>query len=398
MIREIAIYFYLLFVKITFNICKMFKIKRKIVFVVSFGDNTNYIYQEIVKSKMDYDIVILYKGKSGDLFRDYPKLKLIDFEGKNIFNIVKSFYHLATAQFIFVDNYFGFLASITFKPNVECIQLWHASGAIKKFGLEDQTIQFRSKKALERFQRVYNNFHRVIVGSEIMADIFVKSFNIPKERILRTGIPRTDFYYDNMAHEHIIQKYKSKNPNIFGKKKILYAPTFRDNELNEFQLKIDLNLFYEQLGDGYVLLLRVHPAVKVKENYAKMYPGFVYDYSSSMYDINELLLISDYLITDYSSIPYEYSLLKRPMIFFAYDLEQYKKERGLVDDYEQMVPGPIVKTTEELVKAIKEKSEDPTKLANYANKWNAYSQGSSSRNIVMYMLKKENEKERQYSH
>src|SRR5699024_1500932 len=89
---------------------------------------------------------------------------------------IRSIYHLATARVIFIDNYFGFLAATSFKENVTCVQLWHAAGAIKQFGLKDPSNQYRSKRANQRFKKVYKQFHQIVVGSEKMADIMKESF------------------------------------------------------------------------------------------------------------------------------------------------------------------------------------------------------------------------------
>jgi CDP-glycerol glycerophosphotransferase (TagB/SpsB family) len=105
---------------------------------------------------------------------------------------------------------------------------------------------------------------------------------------------------------------------------ILYAPTYRDHQLDQFELKLDLEKMYQELSDEYVLLLRFHPAIKSSLENNELYSNFVYDYSSSRYDANELLLITDLLITDYSSIPYEFSLLNKPMIFLLMILNNTK--------------------------------------------------------------------------
>ncbi|WP_338470684.1 CDP-glycerol glycerophosphotransferase family protein [Niallia sp. XMNu-256] len=386
MVREFIITIYLFVFKLVFDFFNLFPLKNKVTFVVSFGDNSKYVYEEIRKLDKDITVVVLYKGTSNLHFRDYPDIKLIPFETLHIIDILRSIYHLATSNHIFVDNYFGFLAVTDFKKDVECIQLWHASGAIKKFGLEDRSVQFRSSRAQQRFLKVYEKFNKVVVGSDHMANTFINSFHLRKENILRTGVPRTDFYYNKELHAKIKNQFVNAYPELINKKKILYAPTYRDHQLDRFDLKLDLENMQNELGKDYVVLLRLHPAVKNSVNYAETYPGFVYDFSSAQHDINELLVIADYLITDYSSIPYEYSLLNKPMIFFAYDLESYQKERGLGDKYERMVPGPIVKQTTDLIQIIKENQFDYNQIRIYAKKWNKYSTGQSSQRLVQYLF------------
>ena len=166
----------------------------------------------------------------------------------------------------------------------------------------------------------------------------------------------------------------------------MYAPTYRDQELDRFKLAMNLDRMYAELSGEYVLVLRLHPAIKNVEDYNKKYPDFVLNYSSSEYDINELLIVSDILITDYSSILYEFSLLKKPMIFYAYDLDDYQAGRGLWEDYEQLVPGPVAKTTEEIIRAIQQNEFDIDEIEEFSHRWNKYSRGHSSENLVSYLF------------
>src|SRR5699024_10217831 len=291
---------------------------------------------------------------------------VLEFEVTSSFDWVKSIYHLATSRFVFVDNYFGFLAAVRFRAGVECIQLWHAAGAIKQFGLKDPSIEYRTERARRRFKKVYDRFDHVVVGSEKMARIFKESFGLSNERMLRTGLPRTDFYDDARDMERVATELQRAYPAIRDKKVMLYAPTFRDNALKSTELELDIGTLYRALGDEYVLLLRLHPAIQ--GNFNNAYPDFVIDVTDYP-DIHHLLVVTDLLITDYSSIPFEFSLLGRPMIFFAYDLEEYEESRGFTADYEGMVPGPIVKTTDELISVVKSGDFHLDEVQEFAREW-----------------------------
>ena len=389
MVREIAISLYLFIFKWAFLFFNLVPLKDKTTFVVSFGDNSKYVFEEMLRQGIQNDVVFLCKGKSRSQFVGYDKVSLVSFESLNMFEWLVSIYHLATSKHVLVDNYFGFLSVTEFKKEVECIQLWHASGAIKKFGLKDQSIRDRSPKAVQRFLSVYRKFSKVVVGSDKMADIFKEAFALENGNILRTGIPRTDFFYDEQKKQERIQNLICENKLLHEKKVILYAPTYRDNELNEYELQLDLNELKNGLGEGYIVFLRLHPAVTVTEDYEKKFQGFVFDYSSSHYDINDLLLVSDYLITDYSSIPYEFSLLRKPMIFFTYDLEEYKQKRGIWEGFEENLPGPIVFDTKSIVEVIQKEYFDYELIEDYAFEWNKYSNGKSSYNLIRYMFGKQ---------
>ncbi len=386
MARELAISLYLFVFKCVFSILNLLPLKDKTTFVISFGDNSQYVFEEMQRQKIQTEVVFLCKGNCIKKFAHYQYVTKIPFETYNLLNWFRAIYHLATSRYVLIDNYFGFLAAIHFKAGVECIQLWHATGALKKFGLEDESVQSRSLRAKQRFLQVYSRFHKVVVGSDVMAAIFKRSFNLKEENILRTGIPRTDFFFDGESKQRVLKALLHKHPEWKGKKTILYAPTYRDHELKEFSLKLDVEKMHRELGNDYILMLRLHPAIQHRLDFEKAAPGFLYDFSSDEYEINELLIAADILITDYSSIPFDYSLLHRPMIFFAYDLEVYEGRRGIFDGFEENLPGPIVKDTDSIVELVKQNRFNLNVVDYYAEQWNKYSKGDSSANLVRYLF------------
>src|SRR5699024_3793364 len=354
MARELAITVYLSVFRLIFTLFKQFPQKEKTTFVASFGENILYTVNELEKHMKD-QVVILKTSQCKTDFNHSSNRTILEFEILHVIDWLRSIYHLATSQKVLVDNYYGFLAVTDFRPDVQCIQLWHAAGAIKKFGLEDPSIENRSARANRRFRKVYDRFDFVIVGSEKMASIFKQSFDLSNERILRTGIPRTDFFFDDEAKEAAKNSLVADYPVINEKKVMLYAPTYRDNELDIGELKLDIEKMYQAFKHDYVLLLRLHPAINGE--FQNKYPGFVINVSGN-YNINHLLVITDILITDYSSIPFEFSLLNKPMVFFAYDLDQYAIDRGFWETYEDLVPGPVVENTNDLVDVIRNRTFD----------------------------------------
>jgi len=385
MVRELAITLYLLLFRLFFNIFKLFPQKQKATFVSSFGDNILYTVNQLEKESDD-DIVILKTKQCKIDFEVTAQRKILLFELTHALDWVRSIYHLATSQVIFIDNYFGFLGVSKFKPNVKCIQLWHAAGAIKQFGLVDPSVKERSQQAKRRFEQVYNRFTHVVVGSEKMSDIFHESFGLGYERMLRTGIPRTDFYFDIESMENAIFKLNRIYPIIQRKKVLLYAPTFRDETLNSAKIVLDINRLHHEFKNEYVLLLRLHPAIQGV--FKNQYPEFVIDVSDYP-DIHHLLVVTDVLVTDYSSIPFEFSLLDRPMVFFAYDLEEYEDARGFWEDYESLVPGPVVRDTESIVNVIKDNLFDYERIQVFAEEWNEYSDGASSKRLIDVIYERE---------
>ncbi|MDQ0254447.1 CDP-glycerol glycerophosphotransferase (TagB/SpsB family) [Evansella vedderi] len=392
MVRELAISSYLFIFRIIFTIFNLLPAKEKTVFVTSFGDNALYVLEEI-KSQTDQQIIVLKGANCKINFDDHKEVTIKSFESMNVSQFIQSIYHLATSKVVFVDNYFGFLSVTDFKPDVKCIQLWHAAGAIKQFGLKDPSIAQRSDRAKKRFKKVYSRFTSVVIGSEKMTPIFRESFGLKEENMLPTGIPRTDFFYDHSEKDKVKGVLESKYPSIKDKKVLLYAPTYRDNELESPTLALDLVQMYKAFSDEYVLLLRLHPAVKTTIDHSV--ENFVYDVSDYE-NINHLLLVTDILISDYSSIPFEFSLLHKPMIFFAYDLENYEKLRGFWEDYGNNMPGPIAKDTNDIIAFIQHNQFDLEKIKRFSDQWNHYSNGHSSANLVakIYDLEKSKQQEK----
>ncbi|WP_261131767.1 CDP-glycerol glycerophosphotransferase family protein [Bacillus sp. Marseille-Q3570] len=364
--------------KLFFNMFQLFPQKEKTTFVASFGDNIFHVADQLSKTQ-NHEIIFLINPKCPINFDNIKNSKVYFFECINLFHWIISIYHISTSKMVFVDNYYGFLSVTNFKPNVQCVQLWHAAGAVKKFGLKDPTIKGRPDTAKKRIESVYKRHSHITVGSEKMASIIHHSFGVDDEAILRTGIPRTDFFFDDEKKQLVIEQTKDEFPVIESKKVILYAPTFRDGEFDLTDINLDLQSMYEELKDDYVVFLRIHPAVKF--NLKNNYSSFVYDVSD-YYSVNHLLLITDYLITDYSSIPFEFSLLRKPMIFYMYDLDEYKKKPGIWMEFENNIPGPVAQNTSEIISIIKEHKFDYTTIEKFAAEWNQYSKGNSSETLI----------------
>lgn len=387
MLREFAIEVYLTFFRIVFFLCNQLPMKQKTVFVTSFGGNTKEVVAAHQRILGDEQRIIVLKTPESTTAFDHIKGTVLDFRVKAFFQFIKAIYHLATSSHIFIDNYYGFLAVADFKKDVVCTQLWHAAGAIKKFGLEDQTNQYRSPKALERFEAVYEKFHNVVVGSEPMREIFQQSFGLHEDRFLKTGVPRTDFFFDTAKLEQSRESIVTDFPMIQNKKVLLYAPTYRDEELDTAAIELDLEKMYRALSQEYILFLRLHPAVS--SEFENQFPGFVFNVSYYP-SINDLLIAADILITDYSSIPVEFSLLHKPMIFYAYDLEDYIKERGIwMSDFSEF-PGPIVRTTAELICTIEQEQFNMDEVAAFCKEWNQYSDGKSSERLTHTLFPNKN--------
>ncbi|KKK33932.1 hypothetical protein WN59_10025 [Salinicoccus sediminis] len=382
MVREAAINLYLVITKVIFNLFRSLPVQKKTVMIASFGDNIQYVLDE-VHERTSSKIVLLKDSRCTYTFRNADDKNTIRFVPVNIPGSIRGLYHLATAKHIFVDNYQVVLASCDFREEQTCIQLWHADGAVKLFGFKDKATIERTPSAQKRFKQVYENFHKVVVSSDDMGWIFEEAFDISHENLLKTGMPRTDFFYNEDRMQRATDKLHRQLPHLKGKEVILYAPTFREGRFKVDELRLNIKNLKKGLSEDHHLLLRLHPAVTSGGEWDD---DFVTDVSRG-YDIFELLAITDILVTDYSSIPFEFAILGRPMIFYPYDLEEYVTTRGIWFDYETFVPGPVVYHSSEMIDVIRREAFRLEKVLLFDETWNKYADGRSTEKLVTTLYK-----------
>ncbi|GMQ72461.1 CDP-glycerol glycerophosphotransferase family protein [Tetragenococcus halophilus] len=261
-------------------------------------------------------------------------------------NSLKYWYYMARAKY-FIENTNLPDQYAKRKKQVE-VQTFHGT-FMKTMGFDEPYFKNGSKKRQNNFERRNKRWDLAISPSKYMTNKIRSAFNYEGE-IIETGFPRNDDIYLN-NHSDYINKVKSNLGISYDKKVILYAPTYRNK--GSFDLDLDLSLMREKLGDDYVILVRLHYFVANNINIQNFAP-FALDVSNYE-DINDLYVISDALVTDYSSVMFDFAHLERPMLFFAYDYEDYVNDsRGVYLDYSEVVPGPIVTTTVELIEELQQ--------------------------------------------
>lgn len=287
--------------------------------------------------------------------REFPDFELVWFTKKDKFTnpvnfFVRKAYHLATASFVFLDNEFLPMVYIRFPAEVKVVQLWHGTGTIKKFG---QDVNTGSLKKLE--YRANQRITHLIVNSEAVKKEYASAFGVREERIYVLGLPRTDLLVDEKFMEQRRRQFFKEHPELQGKRCVLYAPTFRDDEVKHPRIPLDLQKMSEELPEDMILLLRLHP--HVAEHIRGVFENNPWKNIVNVSEISgvtTLLAVADVLVTDYSSIVFEYCLRHKPMLFFAYDLEEFETTgRSFYRDYRKFVPGKIVFTPQQLVESLK---------------------------------------------
>src|SRR5699024_1953645 len=246
--------------------------------------------------------------------------------------------------------------SIKKRDNCIYIQTWHGTPLKKLAGdLDNVSMPGTNPVTYKRnFSNETAKWDYLISPNEYSSRIFERAFWF-KGELLEYGYPRNDILYNRNSPEEI-NALKTKLNLPLDKKVILYAPTWRDDEYYskgnyKFSLKLNLHEMQQSLGDEYIIVLRMHYLIASNLDISE-YPSFVFDFSNYN-DISELYLVSDILITDYSSVFFDYANLKRPVLFYTYDLEKYQNQlRGFYLNMYEALPGPLLETSKELLDAI----------------------------------------------
>lgn len=278
------------------------------------------------------------------------------------------------------------------------VQLWHGT-PLKKLGY-DIINSDNAMNSLSEIKNKYDTdaskFKYILAPSEFAKEKFISAWNLKNhgkdDKVIVEGYPRND-YLSNYKPDDV-EAIKERLGVPKDKKIIFYAPTWRDNQHDSkigytFEPDIDFDLIRDELGDEYIILFRIHYLAANRVNLEK-YRGFVYDVSE-VSDINELYVISDILLTDYSSVFFDFANLERPMIFYMYDYEEYQNNlRGFYFDTNEL-PGPIVQTTSEVVELIKNIDETAKqyedKYISFRKKYNYLDDGQASKRVAYRVVK-----------
>lgn len=278
------------------------------------------------------------------------------------------------------------------------VQCWHGT-PLKRLGY-DITNSDNAMNSVAEIKSKYRSdakrFDYMVSPCEFVTEKFTSAWNLKSigksNRVLEIGYPRNDFLCSYTEADVSTIKHKL-GLDTCDKKIILYAPTWRDNQHDAekgyvYKNPVDFDYLRNCLGDEYIILFRAHYLVADNFDF-KSYEGFIYDVSAYD-DINELYIISEILITDYSSVFFDYAILERPMLFYMYDMEEYRDEmRGFYLDVRKL-PGPIMKTEKELAEAIKTVSSFEAEYRDFTKhfneEYNKMNDGNASERLVAFLM------------
>lgn len=347
---------------------KLFPIKNNKIILLSRQSNFinidfELLVNEFKNTNKELEIKVLCKEIPQSL------LKRIGY----CFYMLKCMYHIATAKVCIIDGYSIPISSLKHKKKLIIIQIWHAMGAIKKFGKQVLDKNEGSNKITANVMKMHNNYSYVMCTSKATGEFYAEAFGTNKENILTLGMPRIDYLLGETLNEKA-EKIVTNKPNIKDKKLIIYLPTFRkgkETHISEVVNSID--------KEKYNLLIKLHPLDKTKLNEEYV----VNDKVTSM----ELMKLADYIITDYSAVAFEGAVLEKPIFFYLYDIETYLKDRGLNIDLTKEMKSCTFNNMKQIMNIIENDSYNYEELRKFKEKYVETADTSNTKRIVDYIIK-----------
>ena len=309
---------------------KRFPKQDKIVFISRQSNSVPLDFKLIISvlgnAAPHKKIVVLPKKLEGNLFHK---------AGYGV-HMIRQMYHIATAELVVLDGYCIAASVLNHPEGTKIVQLWHALGAVKKFGYQALGTMEGSSPDVARIMKMHKNYDRVVCASWATAQFFSEAFHTPLSKFRILGMPRVDYiqHTDNKNAE-ILREY----PYLNGKETILYIPTFR----KEHPIQTE-SLIAEMDHNRYNLIVKKHPLDTATIDEKFLLP--------KKYGTYDLLKFADYIITDYSAAAIEASILNKPIFFYVYDYDYYQKSRGFNIDVFQEMPEMTSKNAGEIVQWI----------------------------------------------
>ena len=360
--------------------------KKTVLFIAFHGrgytDNPRSLYEYMIKQDRFKDYRFIWAIKN-------HKQKKIDIAGAKVIEYfsIPYLYYLARSHYWVVNCKLPMY--VLKKKNQVYLQTWHGT-PLKKLAYDievpEGTTFYRSGMTEDMMHETYRQdvekYNYMISPSAFTTEVFQSAFRINKERLIETGYPRNDLL-SNYSLEDVLQIKKQLGIPL-DKKVLLYAPTWRDNSYvtkgYTFKLEVHFDKWQKALQDDYVVIFKPHYLI-VNDFDIDQFKGFVY-FVPPEEDIRNLYIISDALITDYSSVFFDYAILNRPIYFYMYDLASYRDElRGFYLDIYQDLPGKIIEDENLLLEEMK-KPFDYQKMSLFNQKFNNHEDGLASQRVV----------------
>lgn len=357
------------FLNIIYFFVKMFPTKNKIVMLSRQSNKPSMdfdlIHKEILARTSEVEIKVLCKTLKNNI------TERINY----CFYILKCMYHIATAKICILDSYSIPISILKHKKDLKIIQIWHASGAIKKFG--HQSLNKKEGRGIEiaKIMKMHKNYSYVMAPSKMTGNFYSEAFQIDKGNIFINCLPRIDYLINQELGKEKIKNFYKEYPKFKNNETILYVPTFRkDKDCSDIFKNLIASINFKK----YNLIIKLHPLDKSDE---------IDEYTvDKKYNTFDLLKIADFIITDYSAVAFEASVLNKPLYFYVYDINEYKKTRGLNINILKEMSSSASTNIKEIIKSLENNQYDYQELEKFKNKYMNY-ETNNTKKLVDFIFK-----------
>lgn len=345
-----------IFLNFIFCFFKLFPVADKITFISRQSDEVTLDIQlladEFHLQAPDYQCVYLCK-RIGSGYKN----KVL-----YVCHLFRQMYHIATSQIVILDSYCMGVSLLKQRKSLVVIQMWHALGALKKFGKSILDTGEGHGKKFSEAMNMHQHYDLIFSSSALCAPHFAEAFGYPLDHVQVASLPRVDVLTDFSHQDKIRRNIYKQYPILKERETIVYAPTFRkDSKYNKEAME---HLIQTVDLKRYNLVVKGHPLMQMQE-----YEGISGILCDKDFSTIDMFTAADYIIVDYSAVLYEAALMKKPLFFYTYDMEQYQTNRDFYLDYEQEMPGMISADAGEIMNAITAQRYNLDEVAAFADRY-----------------------------
>lgn len=349
---------------------KFFSVKKNKVLFCSRQSNDIpldfvLIQEELKKESADVKTVDIC-CHIGHRAKDYVKFAIAT---------LRSMYHLATSKVCILDAYWPAVSLLKHKRELKVIQIWHATGKIKKSGYQSLGKVSGRNERYARALNMHGNYDYIIAGAASWNRYYCEAFGVEESKLLNYGLPRIDYLLDTEKQNR--NRFFDEFPELRNKKIVLYAPTFRRNMKSRWD---EITEAFE--NEDYVLIIKNHPGQMIsKVNRAKRI------YYMKNWNSIDLIAVSDFVITDYSAIALEAAVLKKKTYYWTYDYDEYMENNGLNIDLKEEMKPYVFKDANDIVKSMKNDIYDMDVINKYRDNYLPEDMGKCTEKIAALVSK-----------
>ena len=365
---------------IIYGLLSLAPVKQKVTFISRQSDHPSIdikmMCDGINKIQPNCSVVVLCKTLPPGMGK-----KLI--YGLHMF---RQMYHMATSQVVVLDSYCIAVSVLKHKKELTVIQMWHALGCLKKFGYSILDQEEGRSSRIAELMKMHENYDYIFASSAACKAPLSDAYRCDQEKIIVMSLPRVDLLCNQGIKERVCKRIKEEYTALESNKKtILYAPTFRKNQ--EEKNAIDKLVKLIDLSK-YNVILKEHPLMHLD--------NLVYNIIvDKKFSVDELISVSDYVITDYSAVVFEAAVADKPLFFYSHDLNSYENRRNFYIDYKSEMPGVISDDPKIIVQAIENEAYDLDRIQQFSDKYieNKYNCTEKAIAFILRLMRKEEKDE-----